>query len=59
MLLDKNKQHVYAANRSLNLTMAVTTFTALGSGILVAVSVEIVGATRSVLVRQKPLQQER
>ncbi|MGB6679224.1 MAG: methyl-accepting chemotaxis protein [Terriglobales bacterium] len=57
MLLDKNKQDMYAANRSLNLTMAVTTFTALGSGILVAVFLSrgIVGATRSVLVQAEAI----
>ena len=57
MLLDKNKQDMYGANRSLNLTMTVTTFTALGIGTLVAVLLSrgIAGATRSVLVQTEAI----
>ena len=37
MLLDKDKADSHAKNRSLNLTMAMTTLAALGIGIFVAI----------------------
>ncbi len=57
MLLDKNKEDLHADNRSLNLTMAVTTFAALGIGIFVAIFLSrgISGATQSVLVQAEAI----
>ena len=56
-LLDKNKEDLHAENRSLNLTMAVTTFAALGIGIFVAVFLSrgIAGAIQSVLVQAEAI----
>jgi len=56
-LLEKNKEEIRASNRSLNLTMAVTTFVALGIGIFVAIflSRAIAGATQSVLVQAEAI----
>ena len=55
-LVDENKEELRADNRSLNLTMAVTTFAALGIGILVAVflSRSICGATQPSWCKPKP-----
>src|ERR1700685_3765674 len=56
-LLDKNKEDMYAASRSLNLATAVTTFSALGIGTLIALLLSrgIVGATRSVLAQAEAI----
>src|ERR1700687_4323808 len=51
--LAKNKEDLHAENRALNLTMAITTLSALGIGIFVAIFLSrgISGATQSVLVQ--------
>jgi methyl-accepting chemotaxis protein len=56
-LLDKNKHDLYAANRLLNLTMAVLTVAALSIGISVAVFLSrgIAGATQSVLAQAEAI----
>jgi methyl-accepting chemotaxis protein len=56
-LLGKNKEDLHAENRSLDLTMAVSTFVALGIGISVAVVMSrgIAGATQSVLVQAEAI----
>jgi methyl-accepting chemotaxis protein len=56
-LVEENKEDLKADNRSLNLTMAVTTFAALGIGIFVAIflSRAIAGATQSVLVQAEAI----
>jgi methyl-accepting chemotaxis protein len=56
-LVDQNKEELKADNRSLSLTMAVTTFAALGIGIFVAIflSRSISGATQSVLVQAEAI----
>jgi methyl-accepting chemotaxis protein len=56
-LLDKNKEDLKADNHSLNLTMAVTTFAALGLGIFVAtfLSRRITGTTQSILARAEAI----
>jgi len=56
-LVDKNKEDLKADNRSLNLTMAATTFAALGIGIFVAIFLSrgIAGATQSVLVQAEAI----
>jgi methyl-accepting chemotaxis protein len=56
-LLRQETEQMYAENRSLNLTMAVTTFAALGIGIFVAIflSRTIAGATQSVLVQAEAI----
>ena len=56
-LLAKNKEELHAEHRSLNLTIAVTTFAAVGSGIFVAVFLSrgIAGATRSVLAQAEAI----
>jgi methyl-accepting chemotaxis protein len=56
-LLDQNKEELKADNRSLTLTMAVTTFAALGIGVFVAIflSRAIAGATQSVLVQAEAI----
>ena len=56
-LLAKNKEDLHAENRSLNLTMALTTFAALGIGIFVAIFLSrgIAGATQSVLVQAEAI----
>ena len=56
-LVDENKKELKADNRSLNLTMAVTTFAALGIGIFVAVFLSrgIAGATQSVLLQAEAI----
>jgi methyl-accepting chemotaxis protein len=56
-LLAKNKEDLHAENRSLSLTMAVTTFAALGIGIFVAVFLSrgIAGATQSVLLQAEAI----
>ena len=52
-LLKENHEELNSATRSMNLTMALTTFVALGIGILVAIflSRSISGATQAVLVQ--------
>ena len=56
-LVDKNKEELRADNRSLTLTMAVTTFAALSIGIFVAIFLSrgIAGATQSVLVQAEAI----
>jgi methyl-accepting chemotaxis protein len=56
-LLEQETEHLNADNRSLNLTMAVTTLAALGVGIFVAIflSRSISGATQSVLVQAEAI----
>ena len=56
-LLDNNKEDIRAGTRSLNLTMALTTFLALGIGIGVALflSRNIAGATQSVLLQAEAI----
>jgi methyl-accepting chemotaxis protein len=56
-LLAKNKEDLHAENSSLNLTMAVTTFLALGVGIFVAIflSRAISSSTQSVLVQAEAI----
>jgi methyl-accepting chemotaxis protein len=56
-LLARNKEELHAANRSLNLTMAVTAFAALGVGIFVAIflSRAIAGATQALLVQTEAI----
>ena len=51
-LVDENKNELMADNRSLNLTMIVTTLAALAIGVVVAVFLtrDISGATRAVLI---------
>ena len=55
--LTQNKEDLHAENRSLNLTMAATTFAALGIGIFVAIFLSrgISGATQSVLVQAEAI----
>jgi methyl-accepting chemotaxis protein len=57
MLLTKTKEDMHADNRSLNLTMAVTTFAALGIGIFVAVFMSrgTAGAIQSILVQAEAI----
>jgi len=57
MLLTKTKEEMYADNRFLNLTMAVTTFAALGIGIFVAVFMSrgTAGAIQSILVQAEAI----
>ena len=56
-LLDENEQDLKADNRSLNLTLAVTTLAVLGIGIFVAIYLSrgIAGATQSVLVQAEAI----
>jgi methyl-accepting chemotaxis protein len=56
-LLQRNEEDATAATRSMNLTMAVTTFAALGIGIFVAIFLSrgIAGATQSVLVQAEAI----
>jgi len=56
-LLDNNKADLHAKNRSLNLTIAVTTLVALGIGIFVAIFLSrgISGATQAVLVQAEAI----
>ena len=56
-LLDKNREELNAANRSLDLSMMVTTLAALALGIFVSVflSRSIAGATQSVLVQAEAI----
>jgi methyl-accepting chemotaxis protein len=56
-LLTQNKEDLHTENRSLNLTMAVTTVAALGIGIFVAIFLSrgIAGATQSVLVQAEAI----
>jgi methyl-accepting chemotaxis protein len=56
-LLNQNKEDLKADNRSLILTLAVTTLAALGIGIFVAIflSRAIAGATQSVLVQAEAI----
>jgi methyl-accepting chemotaxis protein len=56
-LVDENQAELRADNRSLNLTMALTTFAALGIGIFVAVYMSrgISSATRLVLVQAEAI----
>jgi methyl-accepting chemotaxis protein len=56
-LVDKDKDELRAENRSLNLTLALTTFAALGIGIFVAVFLSrgISGATQSVLLQAEAI----
>jgi methyl-accepting chemotaxis protein len=56
-LLAKNKEELHAEHRSLYLTIGLTTFAALGSGIFVAVFLSrgIAGATRSVLAQAEAI----
>jgi methyl-accepting chemotaxis protein len=56
-LLQQETEDLNGDNRSLNLTMAVTTFAALGIGIFVAIflSRAIAGATQSVLVQAEAI----
>ena len=57
MLLTKTKQDMHADNRTLKLTMAVTTFAALGIGIFVAVFMSrgTAGAIQSILVQAEAI----
>jgi len=57
MLLTKTKEDMHADNRSLNLTMAATTFAALGIGIFVAVFMSrgTAGAIQSILVQAEAI----
>jgi len=56
-MLEENTQTMNAENRSMNLTMAITTFLALGIGIFVALylSRSISGATQAVLVQAEAI----
>ncbi len=56
-LLQQSTEQMNAQNRSMNLTMAVTTFAALGVGIFVAIFLSrgIAGATQSVLVQAEAI----
>jgi len=56
-LLEQETEGMNAANRSMNTTMALTTFAALGIGIFVAVFLSrgIAGATQSVLVQAEAI----
>jgi methyl-accepting chemotaxis protein len=56
-LVDQNKEELKADSHSLNLTMAVTTFVALGIGIFVAtfLSRRITGSTQSILARAEAI----
>ncbi len=56
-LVDENKEEMHADNRSLKLTIAVTTLVALGIGSFVAIflSRAIAGATRSVLAQAEAI----
>jgi len=56
-LLAKSQEDLHAENRSLNLTMTVTTLAALGIGIFVAIFLSrgISGATQSVLVQAEAI----
>ncbi len=56
-LVDENKEELKADNRSLILTMAVTTFVALGVGIFVAIFLSrgISGATHAVLAQAEAI----
>jgi methyl-accepting chemotaxis protein len=56
-LMEQETAQMKAANRSMNLTMAVTTFAALGIGIFVALFLSrgIAGATQSVLVQAEAI----
>jgi methyl-accepting chemotaxis protein len=56
-LLEQNTQDMNAKNRSMNLTMAITTFVALGIGVFVAIflSRSISSATHSVLVQAEAI----
>jgi len=56
-LLDENKEEMRADNRSLNLTIAVSSFVALGVGIFVAIFLNrgIAGATQSVLAQAEAI----
>ncbi|MFZ0284079.1 MAG: methyl-accepting chemotaxis protein [Terriglobales bacterium] len=56
-LLVKNKEDLHTENSSLNLTMAITTFAALGIGIFVAIflSRSISGATQAVLAQAEAI----
>jgi len=56
-LLKENQETLAAANRSLVLTLSVTTFAALGIGIFVAIFLSrgIAGATQSVLVQAEAI----
>ncbi|MFZ0797047.1 MAG: methyl-accepting chemotaxis protein [Terriglobales bacterium] len=56
-LLEQNTQDLNAENRAMNLTMALTTFAALGIGIFVAIFMSrgISGATQSVLVQAEAI----
>jgi len=55
--LDQNREDLHTENRSLNLTIALTTFAALGIGIFVAVFLSrgISGATHSVLIQAEAI----
>jgi methyl-accepting chemotaxis protein len=56
-LLDKNQEDIVLANRSLNLTMALSTLAALGVGIFVAVFLSrgIARATQSILAQAEAI----
>ncbi len=56
-LVEQNKEDLKADNHSLTLTMALTTFAALGIGIFVAIFLSrgIAGATQSVLVQAEAI----
>jgi methyl-accepting chemotaxis protein len=56
-LLKQNSEDMKSETRSMNLTMAVTTFVALGIGIFVAIFLSrgIAGATQSVLVQAEAI----
>jgi methyl-accepting chemotaxis protein len=56
-LLQEETEEMNAETRSMNLTMAITTFAALGIGIFVAVSLSrgIAGATQSLLVQAEAI----
>jgi methyl-accepting chemotaxis protein len=56
-LLQEETEEMNAESRSMNLTMAITTFAALGIGIFVAVSLSrgIAGATQSLLVQAEAI----
>src|SRR5580698_5222815 len=56
-LVDESKESLEVANRSLSLTMTITTLAALGIGIFVAIYLSrgIAGATQSVLVQAEAI----
>jgi methyl-accepting chemotaxis protein len=56
-LLTKTKEELHAQNNSLNITMVITTFAALGIGVFVAIVLSrgIVNATQSVLVQAEAI----